>query len=129
MIKQSDHSLLEGTQARWRDFVRIIQITWQFIVGFWRLRRLGPCVTIFGSARFQPDHRYYQLARQVGYQLGKAGFTVMTGGGPGVMEAANRGAMEAGALSVGCNIQLPAEQSPNPYMNLHIKFGHFLCAR
>jgi uncharacterized protein (TIGR00730 family) len=125
MNKQSDQGLFEGTQARWQDFVRSSHIGWQCLRGFWRLRNIGPCVTVFGSARFQQDHRYYQLAREVGYQLGKAGFTIMTGGGPGVMEAANRGAREAGALSVGCNIQLPTEQKANPYLDIQMEFKHF----
>lgn len=125
MVRQRDRSLLEGTQAHWQDFLRVIQICWQFIQGFWRLRHVGPCVTVFGSSRFEEDHRYYQLAREVGYHLGKAGYTVMTGGGPGVMEAANRGAREAGALSVGCNIQLPTEQVANPYTDINVEFSHF----
>ncbi|MBT4523193.1 MAG: TIGR00730 family Rossman fold protein [Halieaceae bacterium] len=125
MIKQRDQSLLEGAQGRWQDTQRICRIAWEFIYGFRALRNLGPCVTVFGSARFSSDHHYYQLARTVGYQLGKAGFTVMTGGGPGIMEAANRGAIEAGAKSVGCNIQLPAEQHLNPYLTHHCQFDHF----
>jgi uncharacterized protein (TIGR00730 family) len=82
-------------------------------------------VTVFGSARFAEDHRYYELAREVGRHLAAAGFTVMTGGGPGVMEAANRGAREAGGLSIGCNIELPHEQKPNPYLDRWIDFRYF----
>jgi uncharacterized protein (TIGR00730 family) len=83
------------------------------------------CVTVFGSARFSEDHEYYQLARDMGNELAKMGYAVMTGGGPGLMEAANRGAKEAGGLSLGCNIQLPREQKPNPYLDKFIKFEHF----
>ena len=93
--------------------------------GFWALRRIGLCVTVFGSARVRPDHEWYDTARQAGRLLGEAGFTVMTGGGPGIMEAANRGARDAGALSVGCNIELPHEQEANPYLDLAVDFRYF----
>ena len=93
--------------------------------GFRKLHFVGPCVTVFGSARFTADHAYYVLAREVGQRLARAGFTVMTGGGPGIMEAANRGAKEAGGYSVGCNIELPQEQKPNPYLDRWITFRHF----
>ena len=82
-------------------------------------------MTIFGSARFDPTHRYYALTRETAQCLGRAGFTIMTGGGPGIMEAANRGAREVGAYSVGCNIALPREQKPNPYVDRYIEFQHF----
>jgi uncharacterized protein (TIGR00730 family) len=82
-------------------------------------------VTVFGSARFSEEHAYYNLARAVGADLAHAGFTVMTGGGPGLMEAANRGAREAGGRSVGCNIELPEEQAPNAYLDLSVTFQHF----
>ena len=93
--------------------------------GFRALHFAGPCVTVFGSARFKEDHAYYHMARAVGAGLARAGFTVMTGGGPGIMEAANRGAKEAGGLSIGCNIKLPHEQKPNPYLDRFIEFEHF----
>jgi uncharacterized protein (TIGR00730 family) len=82
-------------------------------------------VTVFGSARFTEEHMYYALAREIGQQLARAGFTVMTGGGPGIMEVANRGAKEAGGYSVGCNIELPQEQKPNPYLDRWVTFRHF----
>src|SRR3972149_5707301 len=85
----------------------------------------GPGVTVFGSARFPSDHPYYGLAREAGYHLAKAGFTVITGGGPGIMEAANRGAKEAGGRTIGCNTQLPNEQEPNPYLDLMVEFRYF----
>jgi uncharacterized protein (TIGR00730 family) len=93
--------------------------------GFRALHFIGPCVTVFGSARFGEDHKYYALAREVGAGLARVGFTVMTGGGPGLMEAANRGAKDVGGRSVGCNIELPREQQPNPYLDRWITFRHF----
>ena len=93
--------------------------------GFRALHFVGPCVTVFGSARFKADHPYYDLGRELGARLARAGFTVMTGGGPGIMEAANRGAREAGGRSIGCNIELPREQQPNPYLDRWITFRHF----
>ncbi|HUP34255.1 MAG TPA: TIGR00730 family Rossman fold protein [Candidatus Limnocylindria bacterium] len=89
------------------------------------LHFLGPCVTVFGSARFEADHPYYELGREVGARLARRGFAVMTGGGPGIMEAANRGAREAGGRSIGCNIELPHEQRANPYVDHVITFRHF----
>ncbi len=103
----------------------LLGLTSEFFKGFWKLHYLGPCVTVFGSARFPQGHRYYELARQVGQELAAAGFTTMTGGGPGIMEAANRGAKEAGGLSVGCNIHLPREQAPNPYLDRWVTIDRF----
>ncbi len=97
----------------------------EFLRGFRTLHFVGPCVTVFGSARFPEDHPYYQLTRKVGAQLAKMGFTVMTGGGPGLMEAASRGAKEAGGYTVGCNIVLPEEQKLNPYLDRAVAFDHF----
>ncbi len=116
---------LEGPQRRGYELARVLRIAWEFIRGFRTLHFVGPCVTVFGSARFRDDHPYYGLARQTGALLARAGFTVMTGGGPGIMEAANRGARDAGGRSVGCNIQLPKEQSPNPYLDHLITFRYF----
>ncbi|HKW95540.1 MAG TPA: TIGR00730 family Rossman fold protein [Methylomirabilota bacterium] len=93
--------------------------------GFRALHFVGPCVTVFGSARFKADHPYYELGRDLGARLARVGFTVMTGGGPGIMEAVNRGAREAGGRSVGCNIELAHEQHPNPYLDRWITFRHF----
>ena len=120
-----DLRLLEGEQGVFQDIVRSIRIWAEFMKGFRTFRSLGPCVTVFGSARFAEDHVYYKLAREVGAELGRQGFAVMTGGGPGVMEAANRGAREVGAKSVGCNIHLPEEQTPNAYLDLWAEFHHF----
>jgi uncharacterized protein (TIGR00730 family) len=93
--------------------------------GYRALHFVGPCVTVFGSARFPASHPHCVLAREVGRRLALAGFTVMTGGGPGIMEAANRGAKEGGGLSDGCNIVLPQEQRPNPYLDQYVTFHHF----
>ncbi len=116
---------LEGPQSRWKEFTFLLKVMWQFIYGFRKLHFVGPCVTVFGSARFKEDHPYYTLAREMGSELAGLGFTVMTGGGPGIMEAANRGAQEAGGVSVGCNIILPHEQQPNPYLDHWVDFDYF----
>lgn len=116
---------LEGPTTRRSEFARAVRIFMELIRGFRALHFVGPCVTVFGSARFAETHPYYQLAREVGRELGRAGFTVMTGGGPGVMEAANRGARDVGAPSVGCNIKLPREQQPNPYLDKWVDFRYF----
>jgi uncharacterized protein (TIGR00730 family) len=116
---------LQGPQPRGAELLRAARIFVEFVRGFRALHFVGPCVTVFGSARFKEDHRYYGLARQVGRELARAGFTVMTGGGPGIMEAANRGAKEMGGRSIGCNIELPAEQRPNRYLDRWITFRHF----
>lgn len=116
---------LSGPDPRRSELARTLRIAWEFIRGFRTLHFVGPCVTVFGSARFNEDHRYYQLAREVGARLARAGFTVMTGGGPGIMEAANRGAREAGGKSIGCSIQLPHEQAANPYLDVMVQFHYF----
>jgi len=116
---------LQGPQPRFTELKRLSRICVDFVRGFRKLHFIGPCVTVFGSARFREDHRYYELAREVGQRLGLAGFTVMTGGGPGIMEAANRGARDVGAPSVGCNIVLPQEQSHNAYLDMWVEFRYF----
>lgn len=120
-----DLRLLGGPEGFGGDIRRSVRIWREFLRGFWHLRRIGLCVTVFGSARVRPGHEWYSAAEEVGRLLGEAGFTVMTGGGPGVMEAANRGAQQAGALSVGCNIELPHEQEANPYLDLAVDFRYF----
>jgi uncharacterized protein (TIGR00730 family) len=116
---------LHGPQPRGTELVRAIRIFAEFIRGFRAFHFVGPCVTVFGSARFGADHRYYSVAREIGARLAKAGFTVVTGGGPGIMEAANRGARDAGGMSIGCNIELPREQKPNAYLDRWVTFRHF----
>lgn len=116
---------LEGPRSRLKEFWTTVRVLKEFIHGFRTLHFIGPCVTVFGSARFREDHPYYQLARDVGAAISRLGFTVMTGGGPGVMAAANRGAREAGGRSVGCNIMLPFEQHPNPYLDAYVNFNYF----
>jgi uncharacterized protein (TIGR00730 family) len=108
-----------------REVERLKRIQAEFVRGFKGLHALGPAVTVFGSARFKEDHPYYRLARAVGAELARAGFATLTGGGPGIMEAANRGAHEAGGASIGLNILLPHEQSANPYVDRSIEFHYF----
>ncbi|MCS6777172.1 MAG: TIGR00730 family Rossman fold protein [Chloroherpetonaceae bacterium] len=122
---QAERLFLSGPQRRGFELRLALDIFLEFIRGFRRLHFVGPCVTVFGSARFQEDHPYYAMAREVGARLAEAGFTVMTGGGPGIMEAANRGAKEAQGYSVGCNIRLPHEQASNPYLDVMVEFDHF----
>jgi uncharacterized protein (TIGR00730 family) len=123
--KCKNETFLEGSHSFFRDMGRIFEIIWDFWKGFQGLRRAGPCVTVFGSARFKEGDKYYDLSRELGAALAKSGYTVMTGGGPGVMEAANRGAFEAGGKSIGCNIVLPMEQLLNPYTTTSITFDYF----
>jgi uncharacterized protein (TIGR00730 family) len=116
---------LEGPQPRGFELGQAIEIFLEFIRGFRALHFVGPCVSVFGSARFTEQHPAYGVARELGARLARAGFTVMTGGGPGIMEAANRGAKEVGGRSIGCNIELTREQRPNPYLDRWITFRHF----
>lgn len=120
-----DLRFLQGPQSRLFELRRAIRIFFEFIRGFRALHFVGPCVTVFGSARFGEDHPWYARTREVGARLAKAGFAVMTGAGPGLMEAANRGAKEAGGTSVGCNIELPHEQVTNRYVDVAVPFRHF----
>jgi uncharacterized protein (TIGR00730 family) len=124
-VTPEERKFLQGPQPRGFELVRAVRIFWELVRGFRALHFVGPCVTVFGSARFREDDPYYALARQVGRLLAQAGFTVMTGGGPGIMEAANRGAKEAGGPSIGCNIELPQEQKPNAYLDRWVTFRHF----
>lgn len=103
----------------------LLKVAQQFFYGFRKLHFVGPCVTFFGSARFDEENPYYAVTRSLARRVGRVGFTVMTGGGPGLMEAANRGAKDVGATSVGCNIILPLEQYANPYLDVSLTFDHF----
>lgn len=116
---------LEGPQSRRWELGFVFRVGFEFLRGFRKLHFVGPCVTVFGSARLSEGHEYYEMARRVGRELTGLGFTVMTGGGPGIMEAANRGAKEAGGTSVGCNIQLPEEQGHNQYLDHWVTFEYF----
>src|SRR5438874_10088514 len=121
----ADRVLHAGPHSRWRELRLVLGALVDFVHGFRALHFVGPCVTVFGSARFGENHPFYALGREVGQRLTDLGFTVMTGGGPGLMEAANRGAREAGGRSVGCNIQLPSEQAANPYLDRSVTCRHF----
>jgi uncharacterized protein (TIGR00730 family) len=116
---------LAAPRSRSSELLRVFRIAAEFIRGFRSLHFVGPCVTVLGSARFAENHPYYGLAREVGGRIAGLGLTTMTGGGPGIMEAANRGAREAGGFSIGCNIELPKEQQPNPYLDRWITFRYF----
>lgn len=125
IIPSKEHVYLDGPKSRGYELLFAWRVFKQFIKGFRTLHFAGPCITVFGSARFKEDHPYYIKAREFGKRISDLGFTTMTGGGPGIMEAANRGAYEAGGKSVGCNIQLPFEQHENPYMHKSVTFEHF----
>ncbi|MFM7400952.1 MAG: TIGR00730 family Rossman fold protein [Bacteroidota bacterium] len=117
---------LDGPRQRHFELFFALKVFWEFIRGFRALHFVGPSVTVFGSARFKEGHRYYESARLIGRRIAEdLGMTVMTGGGPGIMEAANRGAKEAGGHSVGCNIVLPHEQSENPWLDKFVTIRYF----
>jgi hypothetical protein len=124
-VQDAEKSFLSGRRNREQDLESAVRIFLEILRGFEELDFSGPCVTVFGSARFSDGHPYYETARELGQRLAEEGFAVMTGGGPGIMEAANRGAYEAGGVSIGCNIQLPKEQVPNPYLDKFVEFEHF----
>lgn len=122
---QSEAKFLAGRHSIFKELGRLVRITAEFVKGFAKMRGIGPAVTVFGSARFSEDSTYYDLARRIGAGLARDGFTVMDGGGPGIMEAASRGAKEAGGRTMGCNIVLPHEQRPNPYLDHVVTFRYF----
>ncbi|MEN9951692.1 MAG: hypothetical protein RLY85_2444 [Bacteroidota bacterium] len=124
-MSKPEIQFLEGPRSRWQDFKFVLKVCLEFIRGFRALHFAGPCVTIFGSARFKEDSEYYDLTRRFAAEVSKLGFTILTGGGPGLMEAANRGAKDVGARSVGCNIVLPMEQEPNPYLDKWVNIRYF----
>ena len=124
-MTKSEIRFLEGPQSRWKEFKFAVSVFFEFIKGFRALHFAGPCVTVFGSARFREDHRYYKQTHALAGEIAKLGFTIMTGGGPGIMEAANRGAQEVGGRSVGCNIVLPKEQMHNPYLDKWVNIKYF----
>ncbi len=123
---QTDDSLfMRGPLSRFKELLFTLRVQLSFIKAFRKMHFIGPCVTVFGSARFTQDSKHYKNAVKIGAELSKLGFTIMTGGGPGIMEAANKGAYESGGYSVGCNIILPFEQKPNPYLHKWINIPYF----
>ncbi|MFN8329630.1 MAG: TIGR00730 family Rossman fold protein [Saprospiraceae bacterium] len=116
---------LEGPLSRWQEFKYLLDVCWDMFVGVRGLHFVGPCISIFGSARFGPEHPYYKITEQLAGRIASLGFTIMTGGGPGIMEAANKGAREVKGKSVGCNIKLPHEQMPNPYLDHWVTMDYF----
>ncbi len=124
-VHWAERFFLEGPKKRYQDLSMAVRIFIEFIRGFRELHFVGPCVTVFGSARFGENDPAYQLGRRMGRAIAELGLTVMTGGGPGIMEAANRGAKDVGGFSVGCNIKLPVEQMPNPYLDRWVEFRYF----
>ena len=124
-VEDAEKMFLSAGRNRGADLESAVRLFLEFLKGFEALDLQGPCVTVFGSARFTAGHPYYETARELGAALARAGYAVMTGGGPGIMEAANRGAREAGGRSLGCNIRLPREQKPNAFLDRFVEFEHF----
>jgi uncharacterized protein (TIGR00730 family) len=124
-MPNNNHSSPAAQEDTWRLF----RIMAEFVEGFETLSRMGPCITIFGSARTSKSHPYYRMTVKVARHAARSGYGVITGGGPGIMEAANRGAMLEKGASIGLNIQLPFEQLPNPYIKQLINFRHFFCRK
>ena len=128
-VEGAEKLFLSGRRPSEADLASAVRFFLEFLQAFESFEATQPCVTVFGSSRFGEDHAQYQLAREIGSALAKAGYAVMTGGGSGIMEAANRGAREAGGVSLGCNIQLPHEQKPNKYLDRFIQFEHFFARK
>lgn len=124
-LESPDTSLLSGPDSRLRDLMTILRVGKDLFLGFRALHFAGPCVTIFGSARTKPGSEYYEMARKMGEACAQLGFTVVTGGGPGIMQAGNQGAFEAGGRSLGVNIELPFEQDLNPYVQRSVTMRYF----
>lgn len=124
-VEGAEKLFLAGRRSREADLESAVKFFLEFLRGFESFDFEEPCVTVFGSARLDQDNEYCRLARKMGAALANAGYAVMTGGGPGIMEAANRGAKEAGGMSMGCNVRLPREQKPNAYLDKFIQFEHF----
>ncbi len=122
---KKETEFLDGPHSRWKELKFLFQVFWEFFYGIRKLHFTGPCITVFGSARFTEDNKYYQMSREIGQQMAMLGFTIITGGGPGIMEAANRGAKDVGGRSLGCNIILPREQHPNKYLDKWVDFDYF----
>ena len=127
--KPSDPQLVRRSQTSGREAWRMLEIISEFVTATERLQTIQPAVAIFGSARMTPDHPYYKVTEDIARRLSDAGFSVISGGGPGVMEAANKGAFAGSSPSVGLNIQLPHEQSNNPYQDISHSFQHFFARK
>jgi uncharacterized protein (TIGR00730 family) len=125
IIPPKEHVYLDGPKSRGYELKFAWKVFYEMLTAIRKLHFVGPCITVFGSARFKEDHQYYICAREFGKRIAEIGFTTMTGGGPGIMEAANRGAFENGGMSVGCNIKLPFEQSANKYLHKEMTFEYF----
>lgn len=123
--ERADEIFLEGPRSRFDEFITLIRVILDFLRAFRVLHFVGPCVTVFGSARVTESSPHYELARKMGSAIAQLGFTVMTGGGPGIMEAANRGAKDVSGRSVGCGIELPHEQQPNAYLDRYVAMNYF----
>ena len=124
-VTSVEKELLEGARDRRDDLESAVRVFLEILRGYESLDVVPPCVTVFGSARFKDGHPYYEMAQELGRRLAEEGFSVMTGGGPGIMEAANRGAKEGGGFSIGVNIILPHEQGPNAFLDRYVLFDHF----
>ncbi len=124
-MKTKEELYLDGPRSRTYELGFMFRVVWNFFKGFRKLHFSGPCITVFGSARFVDGHPYYEMSEKVGSAIAKLGFTTLTGGGPGIMEGANKGAFEAGGRSIGCNIVLPFEQKPNPYVQTSFTVRYF----
>jgi uncharacterized protein (TIGR00730 family) len=127
--ERADEIFLEGPRSRFAEFCTLLRVMRDFLRGFRTLHFVGPCVTVFGSSRIKPGDPHYELARKMGAAIARLGFTVITGGGPGIMEAANRGAKEAGGRSVGCTIELPSEQPTNAYLDRCVRMHYFFARK
>jgi len=121
--------MLDISEKPVKDLWRIFRVMAEFVEGFDELASVGPAVSFFGSARIKPDNKYYKLAEKTAFEIARAGFAVITGGGAGIMEAANKGAADASGKSIGLNIELPLEQIPNEYQNLSLHFRYFFCRK
>ena len=125
MKNHREAEFLGGKRSRFKEFKSLLSIVFEFVHGFRKLHFVNPCITFFGSARFGEANLYYQQAREFAQLMAKNGFTIITGGGSGIMEAANRGAKDVAGKSIGCNITLPKEQQPNLYLDFNIALNHF----
>jgi len=123
--KRKEIEFLSGPLSRWQEFKYLISVSRDLFRGIRKLHFVGPCITVFGSARFKRDHIYYKTTEEISAKIANLGFTILTGGGPGIMEAANKGARSVGGKSVGCNIILPHEQFPNPYLDHFVDMDYF----